>query len=92
MKSKFKFYTKIKGTIINCHKVRNLQELLIQNLDELSKNIKEDTLPMQILISLNMLDDINKEVARIACSRYHTECIRIYINQTINPVIEIRSV
>lgn len=90
MKSKFKFYTKINRTIVNCYKIISLKELIVDNFDELVKHINEGDLPMKMVIEPKLFEKINDEVASVSSSRYYTECIKVYINQTISPVIEIR--
>ena len=88
---KIKFYTKINNTIVRCDKVRSLSEVLMQSFDGFLEKLRSGDLPMEIMVDKEVLEQINKDIARKACSRYYTECCKIYLDTQYKPVIEIRS-
>lgn len=88
---KVQFYTKINKTIVKCDKVETLKEILINSMKDFIHFPKEQQ-PMPILVEQKILDLINIQLAKLACSKYHTKRIDVHINNTFKPVIQIRSV
>lgn len=92
-KSKLKFYIELNGTIVNCAKIESVREIIGVNFDDLIKAGKEGLLPLVITAEQKVIDKINLDVSKAACSNYNMKIIKIYAHQTVGKhCIEIKNV